>query len=79
LKDENLQIKNTNQKTEYVTTDKGGGNLLVLGSIFTFEPRFWAIAHHAAPTGTDSESIAVNVPANPCPDGAASPLSANWA
>jgi hypothetical protein len=74
LRDDNLQIQDANQTTENVTTDKGGGNLLALGSNHGFESRFWAIAHRAAPTDTDSESIAVNVPANPCPEGAASPL-----
>ena len=74
LREDNLQIQDTNQKTANVTTDKGGGNLLELGSSHGFEPRFWAFALYAAPTGIDSDSIAVDVPANPCPASAASPL-----
>jgi hypothetical protein len=64
-----LQIEPQTRKTENVTTDKGGGNLLALDSNDRFESKLWAIAHRAVPTGIDSECIASHVPANPCPAG----------
>jgi hypothetical protein len=78
LSQDNLHYEDLNRKTANVTTNKGGGILLELGSDHWFEPGFWASAHRAAVSGIDSDCISAHVPANPCPAAVASPL-ANWA
>ena len=58
LSQDNLHNEDQNRKTVNVTTQEGGGTLSELGSGSLLEPGFWAIAHHAATAGIDSECIA---------------------